>query len=96
MRILDLLFGQEVGGAGVMMTTLYADTPNKISRRAVLLGVSRTFVMSDHLISSPNLLLDLTNSTLGFRKAFGETRNWVGEAFCGDCFTDTTNIISTP
>ena len=40
-----------VGGGGEMMTTLcYADTPNNISRRAVLLGIYNTFVMSDHLI----------------------------------------------
>ena len=40
--------------------------------RAAVLGVYSTFVMSDPLIQSPNLLLDFANSTLGFRTAFGE------------------------
>ena len=33
--------------------------------------------MSDHLIYSPNLLLDFANSTLGFRKTFGENSELV-------------------
>ena len=52
-----------------------------ISRRAVLLGIYSTVVMSDHLKCSPNLLLDLANSTLGFRRAFGENSKLVGGKF---------------
>ena len=39
--------------------------------------------MSDHCISSPNLLLDVANSTLGFRRLSAKTRIGWGEAFSG-------------
>ena len=58
-----------------MMTTLLRRHPNKFSRRAALLG--------NHFKYSPNLLLDFARSTMGFRRAFAKTRNWVGEAFSG-------------
>ena len=53
---------------GIVTRTLH----NNISRRDILLGIYNTFVMSDHLIWSPNLLLDFANSTLRLRGAFGE------------------------
>ena len=63
-------FGSGWGGA--KMTTLLCRHPNNISRRAVLLGIYSTFVMSDNLIQSLNLHLDFATSTLGFRMAFCE------------------------
>ena len=59
-------------------------TPNNISRRAALLGIYNTFVMSDHFLSSPNLLLDFAKLTLGLRRAFGKNSklDW-GEPLLG-------------
>ena len=75
------------------MTTLLRRHPEQDHHksRAALLGIHSTFVMSDHLIESPNLLLAFANSTLGFRRAFCENSNlgW-GEA----CFGDDDDIVS--
>ena len=66
-------------GGGADDDDIVTQTPrNNISRRAVSLGIYSTFVMSDHCISSPNRLLDVANSTWGFRRAFGKNSNLVG------------------
>ena len=70
-----------------MMTTVLRRHPEQYLQnlgRTVLLGVYSTSVLSDHLLSSPNLLLDFAISTLGFRKAFGEHSKLGGGAFYGD------------
>ena len=72
-------------GRGDDDDTVTQTPPNKISRRAVLLGTYSTFVMWNHPIYSPNLLLDFANSTLGFWRDFGRKLEigW-GEDFFGD------------
>ena len=57
---------------------IVTQTPRTISRTAVFLGIYNTFVMSDHLLLSPDILLDFANSTLGFRRAFCENSNLDG------------------
>ena len=58
------------------MTTLLQTPRTKSPEKSVVLGISTTCVMSDHLIYSPNLLLDGGLSA--------KTRNWVGgKAFSG-------------
>ena len=61
-----------------MMTTLLRRHPEQNLQRSGFTRIYSFFVMSDHLIYSPNLLLDFANSTLGFRRAFGENSKLVG------------------
>ena len=66
---------------GGMMTTLLR-RPRTISpEEPFLLGIYSTFVMLDHFIQSPDLLVEFANSTLGFRRAFCKNS---GQALFGD------------
>ena len=77
-----------------MMTTLLRRHPEQNLQRSGFTRIYSFFVMSDHLIYSPNLLLDFANSTLGFRRAFRRKLEigW-GEAFFGD---DHDTVSWTP
>ena len=78
-----------LGGGGDDDDTV-TQTPRTKSRRAALLGIYSTVVMSDHLIYSPNLLL-------AFAISKAKTRNCVWGRFCGDdhdTFSRTPRTIS--
>ena len=65
-----------------MMTTLLRRHPEQnLQKSAVVLGICNTFVMSDQRKYSPKLLLDFANTTLGFRRTFGENSKLVGGSF---------------
>ena len=87
-------FWREGAGRGAMMTTLLCRHPEQNLRKsAVVLGICNTFVMSDQRKYSPKLLLDFANTTLGFRRTFGENSKLVGGSFFGD---DHDTVSQTP
>ena len=66
------------GGWGGDDDDIVTQTPRTISRRAVVLVIYSTFVMSDHLIQSPDILLDFATRPWDFGGLSARTRTWMG------------------